>query len=251
MQAHKKTSENEASETAQTVTVPEEENPKTLQNKNDEKFSKRKVHNCTFCDYSTFRLHLLKDHILCRHHRDDERKKLECEECHRKFKTKLSLTKHIGYVHRTERKFKCSECSSSFLHCHELKKHLKSHGKNLLVKCDKCPQIFENLGVWRNHSLKYHKLSKKIATKAIVREESNIKLNPTPNPNTQQCKICLKLFVNADDLNLHMENIHETLQCNSCMEFFASDVYENHKMQDCQLELKTEIEVEEPTINFM
>lgn len=217
----------------------------------EEDASNTRIYNCTLCDYSTLKQHSLSRHIG-RCHLDENDKKFECKECLRKFKLKLSLKRHIGHFHGRGKLYKCTECWNEcyFALYNEFNRHMKNHGKKVALQCEECSEVLASSKDLHYHNQKYHNTTEQTFIPNANVQNSNIKIKFSPK--TLQCKICFKHFMDADDLNFHMVNIHKTLQCDLCLEFVASKELENHKTEaHGQLELKSEIEVEEPTMVFL
>lgn len=88
--------------------------------------------------------------------KDDDVRNFECH-CGARFKRKEHLSSHQIYKHsdKSERKFHCSECASSFLTRQDLRNHEKSHAQ-FKIKCVYCPYDCRDLKSMRRHCQKLH-----------------------------------------------------------------------------------------------
>ena len=108
---------------------------------------------CGFCGETFRNLMTLKAHESV-----ERGKWRECSICQDGRKHKC-LSSHLNYFHKP-RDFKCQEenCSKTFKHNYELKKHIKAvHMKEKSYVCDKCGTKMSRFGNLSEHRLKVHR----------------------------------------------------------------------------------------------
>lgn len=70
------------------------------------------------------------------------KQKYECEECHKKFTTRTTLSMHaeIHQESAPEKKFVCDQCGRHFKQKANLNQHLTTHLEVFPYCCAKCPK---------------------------------------------------------------------------------------------------------------
>lgn len=128
------------------------------------------------------------------------RKRFECYLCgktSRISKTLKSLKNHIVFHHTGLKRFSCAFCSRKFHRESNWKKHLKTHSKIGLIKCQYCTKKFIDIKYKNWH-------------------ESSCK-------KTYECYLCHKTFETFTILNGNHMKIHKgRYQCKHCKKSSAS-----------------------------
>lgn len=110
----------------------------------------------------------------------------KCAECDLSFKWKSRLTRHVGAVHRRERKHSCDRCDKRFSQKSDLTKHVATvHDKQTFAVCDECDRGFASKG----------DLSRHVA--AVHRAEL-----------PHECDLCERRFSLKGNLTRHIKTVH-------------------------------------------
>ena len=68
-----------------------------------------------------------------------ENLKVECNICKKALKDRYTLKKHIRFVHKGEKAFKCENCITRFTTKKDLSRHIAAvHERKRPFKCDIC-----------------------------------------------------------------------------------------------------------------
>ncbi|CAL1279632.1 unnamed protein product [Larinioides sclopetarius] len=81
-----------------------------------------KLHQCTFCNYSSSKVAHVKDHILI--HTGE--RPFKCNICGKDFNQRTNLRNHM-FIHTGKRLFKCCHCGKQFAMKGNLTAHNKRH----------------------------------------------------------------------------------------------------------------------------
>ncbi|XP_028170706.1 zinc finger protein 300-like [Ostrinia nubilalis] len=131
-----------------------------------------------------------------------------CDQCDKRFRSKLSLVQHKRQVHDKEKTHLCQFCSKSFFKKYHLQVHLRSHTKEKPYECKQCGKSFSSSTILKNHS--YTHAAEK----------------------TFRCTLCDMSFVRSGYLRAHMlsHTREKRYPCNYCgMKFHRSDHRKRHE----------------------
>lgn len=161
--------------------------------KNLRKYTLRYKFTCPFCNKHFISDYFLKKHILKHVH-----KKVQCDLCSKKFKSKLYLFEHKKMVHvqKHENFISCKVCGRTFLSINKIKSHQKCHK---MKQCQLCDKNFK--------SQKYYD---------IHMQRHAVKFNMHVDRNVQTCSFCEKACPNENELSLHVNKIHLQIKPYSC-----------------------------------
>lgn len=128
-------------------------------------------------------------------HKLVHKKPIECDVCHREFRTRFLLKSH--YVqHVNEKPFLCEVCSRPFARMATLQKHRFTHVTEKTFICDTCGKGFSANFLLKQHIHQYH----------------------TTN-TTVMCSSCSKTFSSTSLLNIHIKAYHDEVnpyKCETC-----------------------------------
>lgn len=147
------------------------------------------LHLCVYCR-KELSIENYRDHII-EHSNETE---FSCKQCGRIFRKQNHLNSHITYSHLEDFPFQCNHCDKKFVIKENYEAHLLTHSKPevLPYNCDKCNQSFVSKKHLYYHSFKHTELGSFSA-----------------KYKTHRCKICLRTFENALDLQEHRVKSHE------------------------------------------
>ncbi|XP_008174991.1 zinc finger protein 879-like isoform X2 [Chrysemys picta bellii] len=131
-----------------------------------------------------------------------------CRVCREEFKVQRDLISHHWTVHRSQKRYHCSECGESFRRKKDFRAHGKVHRKKRDHPCSECGKIF-------------NRLSHLIAHQRIHTGE-----------RPYCCAECGKRFVDISALNSH-KRVHSGERPFACAEcgkrFMNSSAFRNHQ----------------------
>ncbi len=124
------------------------------------KHLKQKPFKCDVCDYASSDKEHLKAHVISKH--TEREKSWQCEECDRKFVSKLSLRTHVKMCHKKEYEFFCDLCDYKAFgklrmetHKNAIHRHVKPH------KCAKCDFATASKGSLARHVKVQHEIGQR------------------------------------------------------------------------------------------
>ena len=133
---------------------------------------KVRTYDCSKCDEKFATMRALTKHL---HVHDDAQRVIssyrphDCDKCGEKFETENQLLVHLRLHEMKETDYICAICSVKYQHLSELYQHIaKSHPeeKQQVLRCSDCGTCFNQLGEFRIHLLKVHKMNSKEASLA-------------------------------------------------------------------------------------
>lgn len=162
-----------------------------------------KPYGCRLCD-KTFRT---PDHL--KYHNETHTQsqvKLDCPQCPKQFRNKITLRAHIRQNHRgLEAPHVCADCGKGFFSLAKYEEHLRIHTNELPFECDQCGKRFR----LKENMLKHQRLT-----------HSDVK--------NFYCELCDTYFKRSGAHKAHMERTHPegdkapiTCVCNVCGKGFA------------------------------
>lgn len=168
---------------------------------------------CNICLYDLNNFTDFKEH--CKIHADNEKIKLKCEFCDKKFRKVSKLEQH-RQKHTKNELYSCSFCSETFKHHFKYVKHLVTHGKvetqqqevnqndtDQRLECDICSSNFKSMNSLAAHMRKHVEKNRVLA-----------------------CSICDKIFKKVSHLKRHelCHEINRPYKCLQCPKRFNSDI---------------------------
>ncbi|XP_052859867.1 transcription factor grauzone-like [Anopheles cruzii] len=164
-----------------------------------------------------------------------------CEVCGKSYRSKEYLQRHQQESHdpTLERKYKCTECSHSFLRKHLLTAHLARHVK---VQCTECDRVLSSKAALGIHMLKIHGntggqicdiCGREFRTKTSFDKHIR-KHNAAYVPERFPCKFCDKKLMSKVGLKKHVLAKHTTFDeefiCTECGSRYPHKLaLDNHK----------------------
>ena len=86
-------------------------------------------------------------------------KPFECDECHKRFKERGNLNKHISSVHEKKKSHVCHLCGKSFAFRDGLVRHISHvHQNERRYTCEVCNRQFKQLSHLAKHKKTIHKI---------------------------------------------------------------------------------------------
>ena len=87
-----------------------------------------------------------------------------CRICHQDFTNNRGLRQHIGKIHKkSEKKIRCDQCRKKFKTKHSLKAHkLNVHDKVTQVSCPECNKVFSSKYILLRHKKIQHPITPRI-----------------------------------------------------------------------------------------
>ncbi|XP_042233532.1 zinc finger and BTB domain-containing protein 46-like isoform X3 [Homarus americanus] len=142
--------------------------------------STSKLHQCTYCSYSTYRKDHLKIHIrthtgerpyacqycpsrfiqtnaLRKHlltHTRDKVMLHQCTYCSYSTPRKATLIIHMR-THTEEKSYSCKYCTLQFSSSSALQSHICTHPTEKVFRCSMCPQVFDHYKALKTHMLNH------------------------------------------------------------------------------------------------
>nr|XP_013189854.1 unnamed protein product [Amyelois transitella] len=117
-------------------------------------------------------------------------KKVTCDECGARFRTKPTLLEHIDFVHLKKNNYQCGRCSKVFMNKAALKKHTNFVHEKIRPPrnkiCDHCGRGFTTLSILRSH----------------------VRTHTGERP--LQCSVCPATFAHSAALYTHNKLLHQT-----------------------------------------
>ena len=159
------------------------------------------MHSCVSCDFNTNDYQIIRKHIDETHRqqtiikdvaRTEYQQEFLCETCGKSFPTIVELKLHEETEHveetgaNTETCIKCRICKLEFSSGSNLNEHLGSHRPNVLVQCDQCEEVCDDVSNFISHLQNTHR----------------------KNTEVVECKHCDFKAINKDSLYEHLECEH-------------------------------------------
>ena len=210
---------------------------------------------CSFCEFTCGAAEEMLGHLLGKKHEEivdaigrvvpiviKKFNPFECGQCHKIFRLKFALIKHLKNVHSLT--MKCDFCEdNSFLNDESLNAHvMKAHLRNDSTQCDLCRKRFDTSQQLESHSINGKCRMKGIEERTKINEEE---LSPL------KCDFCDEnSFLNDESLNDHVMKVHRWNDSNHCdlsrKRFDTSQQLESHSINGkCRIKEVININEEE------
>uniref|UniRef100_A0A1A9WLE2 Protein krueppel n=1 Tax=Glossina brevipalpis TaxID=37001 RepID=A0A1A9WLE2_9MUSC len=202
---------------------------------------------CTIegCDRSYNRLHNLEQHL--KDHKGDRPRRYKCdvENCDRAYKTKSAINMHKRKTHHLGpalKKHICEICGKIFKTSASLNDHRFSHKSEaeLPFACEEtnCNRRFSNKAKLQVHKMRHAGIKNFVCPHCGMRKTTRNELRTHLNYHTLKriwpCRFCPKEFHSANNLKMHIRNMHEQAKdfaCRFCERTFAKpDTRKYHEM---------------------
>ncbi|KAH1003738.1 hypothetical protein HUJ04_003608 [Dendroctonus ponderosae] len=162
------------------------------------------------------------DSLKLYHHNSTHKEpKYQCEICHKYFKQRWYLRKHIQVVHQREEEQVCDICGQAYATKASAEFHKRAvHTKEFSHFCEECGHGFVNLNLLKIHRRRKHNVADgpllvfycPVQTcKKIFRTRTSLNyhlLVHEPHRPSYPCSACAKIFTHPISLRYHMKKNH-------------------------------------------
>ncbi|XP_078736138.1 zinc finger Y-chromosomal protein-like [Lampetra fluviatilis] len=138
--------------------------PSTLRKHAARHKDRRPLHECRHCGFESGDPFALSRHILSVHTKKEEEEgeeedaALVCKRCHKSFRQRGELKKHMRKVHKCNKLYECEFCDYTTSDASGFKRHVISiHTKDYPHRCELCDKGFRRPSEKKQHVLKQHK----------------------------------------------------------------------------------------------
>uniref|UniRef100_S4RCW1 Zinc finger protein X-linked n=1 Tax=Petromyzon marinus TaxID=7757 RepID=S4RCW1_PETMA len=138
--------------------------PSTLRKHAARHKDRRPLHECRHCGFESGDPFALSRHILSVHTKKEEEEgeeedaALMCKRCHKSFRQRGELKKHMRKVHNCKKLYECEFCEYTTSDASGFKRHVISiHTKDYPHRCELCGKGFRRPSEKKQHVLKQHK----------------------------------------------------------------------------------------------
>lgn len=157
----------------------------------------------------------------------------ECQLCHKKFRSKITLEVHLQRTHTEEKKFKCSACDRTFSQKSDLKRHERVHTGERPFRCEICSNMFKQKCHLEVHLKSVHVRERKwkcsmcdstFGQSANLRRHQRVHTGERPF----KCEVCPKTFAQKFDLVVHFKTVHageRKWKCSICGSAFGRSTH--------------------------
>ena len=140
-----------------------------------------------------------------------QKKKYECNICHKLLSSQTTLRQHIG-IHTGEGRFECHICGKTLANKRNLTVHIRIHTGERPFKCKYCGKLFK------------------------AKEEMNQHIKLHTGENLHKCVECGKKCITKSVLTMHMR-MHtgeKPYKCTNCNRSFSTSGNRNSHMKRCK-----------------
>ena len=140
----------------------------------------------------------------------------QCDQCHKKFASSATLSRHIKRHEEAASKKQCPDCGNLFSSSAALRKHMSLH-KPPEIPCPVCGKLFHNQTYLMRHASTVHAdtedkkykcdvCGKGFTNKIALDGHHNWHYNLKP----YQCRWCDRVYQNQSNCNAHERKSHKT-----------------------------------------
>ncbi|XP_061713728.1 gastrula zinc finger protein XlCGF46.1-like [Cydia pomonella] len=137
----------------------------------------------------------------------------ECDVCHKKFRSKGHVSRHIRQVHVKEKNHQCEICSKAFFDKNMLQEHLGSHTTERPFQCSECGMSFSTKTTLRKHRIVHSDVKKYHCEYCDMSFKTNSYLKSHMIKHTKEkrypCQYCDKRFGRSDYRRRHELTAHQ------------------------------------------
>ncbi|XP_076628946.1 uncharacterized protein LOC143345562 isoform X5 [Colletes latitarsis] len=161
-----------------------------------------------------------------------------CPLCQKRFDNEKQMERHILRAHKN--RYRCKSCQFSYASEDDLKKHMKTHEKDILMECPFCHLKYKRMCGLRAHQIREHSTVDPKSVRGPNPDQSNKDsisnyslMNRSANqPATKRyiCQFCDNAYPKKSYLVAHKRIVHEiqsveskTFQCKVCSKKFVTE----------------------------
>ncbi|XP_055586083.1 zinc finger protein 39-like [Uranotaenia lowii] len=170
---------------------------------------------CAICKRTYSDRQSYQGHIRCAHKKKKTRTFLACNKCNNKYDKRSALEDHYARDHLGVIRYACEFCGEGFTWRITYFRHRK----------EKHPKEYEELARQNDPrtTISFNKLNLGNDLNEILTDE---------NLRERSCVMCIKMFPTTNELELHMQSLHSTMEsfdCKRCDKtFYAKSDFELH-----------------------
>nr|XP_019535091.2 PR domain zinc finger protein 5-like [Aedes albopictus] len=163
---------------------------------------------------------------------------IACTQCG-KMVSKNNMAAHVETHQECRVQFPCANCDKVYTDANNLKKHINTHTKSAIYRCEECDKSFDRTDCLRKHRKIMHSDERDhvctVCGKGYALKQSltqHLK-SAHSNTKTKECMVCGMLFKFNNELKMHMTKHTKEKQhsCPMCSKQFTRAYYLNVHMK--------------------